>query len=92
MDQPDYRPALAPMIRITYDPVANAAYVYLKSVSKGEAVLTRSCHHDVKETMIMVDFNADGHIVGIDIMGARKLLSPETLEQAELPPPGYYDR
>ena len=66
------------MIRITYDPEADAAYVYLaKKVSQPE---TRELDHD-----IYLDFDADERLVGIEVLAASKRLDlKHLLTEAEV--------
>jgi uncharacterized protein YuzE len=73
---------LMPPIRVTYDEVANAAYIYLQPPG------TRSAHMypcDPVEVggMINLDFDAAGRLIGLEVLDARAKLPPELLAQAE---------
>jgi uncharacterized protein YuzE len=73
-------------VRIEHDPEVDAAYIYL---TDAELAPGRD------NTIVDVPDDADGHVildwkdgklVGIEILGARALLTPDLLDQAT--PPG----
>jgi uncharacterized protein YuzE len=65
------------MTEITYDPEADAVYI---AVGRGKVVRT-------EETgPFLCDVDAEGHIVGIEILSASKVLAPGDWEKAG--PPG----
>ena len=71
-------------MRITFDPEADAAYIYVKDhLGFGEVVETHMCDVEVKEGAIILAFDEAGLLVGVEILGARKLLSEGVLEAAE---------
>ena len=59
---------------ITYDPEANAAYIRFspEPVEESEEV----------SAGIVLDYDADGRIVGMEVLDARTHLSPELLDKA----------
>ena len=59
---------------ITYDPEANAAYIRFspEQVEESEEV----------SAGIVLDYDADGRIVGMEVLDARTHLSPELLDKA----------
>ena len=59
---------------VTYDPKANAAYIRFspEPVEESEEV----------STGIVLDYNAAGHIVGMEVLDARAHLSPNVLTKA----------
>ena len=59
---------------IEYDAAANAAYIRFSS----ETIL------DSEEISIgiVLDYDAHGHIVGMEVLDARQHLSPKTLNEA----------
>lgn len=68
-------------MRITYDPGdGGAAYVYLVDrISPGEAkrqVVTL-------DGQVLLDLDAEGRLLGVEILGADRLLRPETLAAAK---------
>ena len=52
-------------MRVTYDPMADAMYLYLTERSPGSpgVVRTQEIAHG-----LMVDFDAAGHVIGIEIL------------------------
>ena len=60
--------------RITYQPEDNAAYIRLSQ----EKVLNSA----EVSTDVVFDYDADGRIVGIELLDARAQLSPELLIEA----------
>jgi len=58
-------------MKITYDPEADALYIELRKASAADSV-------DVEEG-VTVDLDADGHIVGIEVLDASDRLTPEEL-------------
>jgi uncharacterized protein YuzE len=68
-------------MRVTYDPADGMAYVYLvDDIKPGEAK-----RQEVTEDGLVLDYDADGKLLGIEILGADRLLRPETIERAERP-------
>ena len=71
-------------MRVTYDDAADAAYIQLADeIGAGGVPQTRPCNPDEVGGMVNLDFDASGHLVGIEIMDACKLLPPELLAGAE---------
>jgi uncharacterized protein YuzE len=70
------------IMRVTYDVEANAAYLELDDVAEGSAVenvvIQRPSQGD-----IVLDFDADGHLLGIEVIGATELLRTAVLETAD---------
>jgi len=67
-------------MKVTYDKVADAVYITLKEVADGEVSYSVEA---VRDDIIM-DFDAQGHLVGIDVQYANSNLSPEVLQEAEV--------
>jgi uncharacterized protein YuzE len=68
---------------MTYDSEANAAYIYLvEEINRGEAA--RSCIADIAldNAAITIDFDAEGRVLGIEVLGASQTLRPETIRAA----------
>lgn len=74
-------------VKITYDPSCDAAYIYLCEIEPGAAVTTVDVHDDMT---VMLDYDAEGRLLGVEVMGAYERLRIETLAQAEVlkPSPG----
>jgi uncharacterized protein YuzE len=62
-------------ITLTYDRDADAAYIYL-SKPEQERVVARSrvCDIELEKAAITVDFDANGSVVGFEILGASRVL------------------
>lgn len=71
-------------MRVRFDPEANAAYIYLRAIGRGEAVRTVP----VEDSTIMLDFDADDRLIGVEVLDARERLPVEVLAAAEKPPRG----
>ena len=68
-----------PTPRVEYDAEANAAYIYLvEEILRGGVARTVSV--DPREGMMVnLDLDSAGRIIGIEVLGARSLLSPDLL-------------
>jgi uncharacterized protein YuzE len=64
------------MIDMTYDPEADAVYVYL-----GRSKID----HQQEAGPSILDLDAEGHVVGIEILSASKLLAPGDWQSAPRP-------
>lgn len=63
----------------TYDSDADAAYIYLDHpIPHGAA--ERVVPFDVERGMFNLDLNSDGHVLGLEIISARKRLPPVLLQ------------
>jgi len=58
-------------VKITYDPEADALYIWLREVKLADSV-------DI-EPGVTVDLDAHGHIAGIEVLDASRRLTPEEL-------------
>jgi uncharacterized protein YuzE len=69
-------------MRATYDPAADAAYVYLCDIPPGVAVEQRIVDREGPGTIVL-DFDRQGVLLGIELLGATSLAPPELLADAE---------
>lgn len=71
-------------MRIAYDLDADAAYIYVVD-EIGVGGVDRTVPVDPAEVggMINLDFDVDGHLLGIEILDASSFLPPELLRGAE---------
>ncbi len=70
-------------ITATFDPEADAAYICLSSEKFARTQQVSDC--------ILFDFDADGRLIGIEVLDARRLLSADLLESLPAPPaPGEW--
>jgi uncharacterized protein YuzE len=71
-------------LRVTYDPEARAAYLYLTgTIGAGEAKRTVALTDKGAESIIL-DFDAEGHLIGIELLDP-SLVHPKLLAQAVRP-------
>ena len=68
-------------MNVSYDPIANAAYIRLGDTSRKFARMVALDPSDVGG-MINLDFDEDGFVLGIEFIDATGLLSPEVLSAA----------
>ena len=65
----------------TYDPEADAAYLGLVATTEpGESKRQATARVEGLRADIVFDFDADDRIIGIEIIGARDQLRPETID------------
>lgn len=71
------------IVRVTYDPSADAAYIYISdTIRAGEVDVTYACDPSEVGGMIHLDFDHNGVLLGMEVLGASKLLPRPTLEEA----------
>lgn len=67
-------------MKFNYDPSVDVAYIQLKSDSNQTSFgFTYCCDPNDIEGHIHLDFNSEGHLVGIEILQASKKLPPELI-------------
>lgn len=65
-------------MKIEYDKEADAAYIYLKYPLKdGECKQTKELSED-----IILDYDADGKLIGVEVLNASKRLNKEVIQEA----------
>jgi uncharacterized protein YuzE len=74
-------------MHVTHDPDMDVAYIHLKEFLLGFRV---SVHQHVVEEpdmpgMIVLDFDKNGRLIGIEVLGATKALPAELLRSAKRP-------
>ena len=68
--------------RGTYDRSADAAYFNISPrINAGEAV-RQDVHEIDGRGEVILDFDEDGKLLGVEILGAKSLLRPSTLNHA----------
>ncbi len=75
-------------VRMTFDPEADAAYIYLRyPVAAGEAAEQVPVYDEDNRIELILDLDRDGHLIGIEVAGgAGNLLPPDVLARANRPP------
>jgi uncharacterized protein YuzE len=73
-------------MRVTFDPAADAAYVYLTSeeLMPGRDSILCDTPEGIR-AMVVLDWK-DGRIVGLEVLDASALLHPDLLAEASTPP------
>jgi uncharacterized protein YuzE len=67
---------------LRYDKHADAAYIGLRpDIRPGEVARSESCDLEMREAAIIVQFDSSDRLVGIEILGASKVLSPDILDK-----------
>jgi len=71
-------------MRVTFDPSADAAYIYLVEKGRGRSVAS-SQEFEPEDTggTLILDFDRDGQLLGIEVLRARERLPAVVLEQAD---------
>lgn len=69
-------------MRVTYDQRADAAYIYLREIELGGSKHQCPVECDEAIGMIVLDIDAEGRLIGIEVIGARNGLPPQLLAQA----------
>jgi uncharacterized protein YuzE len=69
-------------MRITYDPVADAAYIYLTERPAGVEGKQTVVDTFVENSAVIAEFNEASQLVGIEVLGASRGLPPEVLARA----------
>jgi uncharacterized protein YuzE len=71
-------------MKITYDKGADAAYIYLADIPPRAAKKTYPCYPREVNGMINFDFDANGVLMGIEILSASQKLPKGLIEKADL--------
>lgn len=72
-------------MKITYDKEAEAVYIQLADeIKPGGVKKTYPCNPIEVKGMVNLDFDEEGRLVGIEVLGANNKLPKELLEQAEI--------
>ena len=78
-----YSCAVKKLRRGAYDRSADAAYFNISPrINAGEAV-RQDVHEIDGRGEVILDFDEDGKLLGVEILGAKSLLRPSTLKQAK---------
>ncbi|HLF70532.1 MAG TPA: DUF2283 domain-containing protein [Dehalococcoidia bacterium] len=72
-------------MKLEYDKRVDAAYFYLVPPVPGIAKKTYACDPDEVGGQIQLDFDSEGHLIGIEILDASLILPKEALKGAQEP-------
>jgi uncharacterized protein YuzE len=67
------------VVKITLDKEADAAYIYFKDIADGEVAKTISLNDSIN-----IDLDADGQILGLEILNASENMPVNALNSAEV--------
>jgi uncharacterized protein YuzE len=70
-------------LRITYDRSVNAAYIYLAG-DMDPVAYTYPCDPAEVRGQINLDFDADGRLIGVEVLDASRKLPKALLDAAEV--------
>jgi len=71
-------------LEMRYDEEADAAYIYVVPRGPGRSVArTKFCDVELDGSAVSIDLNADDQILGIEILGASKVLPVSLLRESE---------
>lgn len=70
-------------MRVTYDPEANAAYIYLVEIGVGGVAESAPCEAELAAGDVIADFDSEGRLLGIEVLNARAASPPEVLDGAQ---------
>lgn len=71
-------------MRITYDKQADAAFIYLVPlIGDGEVTRTDPCDVAANGASIILAFDRAKMLIGIEVLGASRILRPQTLSNAQ---------
>jgi uncharacterized protein YuzE len=72
-------------MRMTYDARADAAYIYLVPIGRGEVQSGHLCFPPQwrHKSHVGCHFNAERQLIGIEILNASKVLPEQALREAE---------
>lgn len=72
-------------MRLTYDPEADAAYVYVvPDIGDGEVAQSVELNGGALGVLMNADLSEDGKLLGIEIIGASDILPASALATAEI--------
>jgi uncharacterized protein YuzE len=66
-------------MRVTYDPAADAMYLYLTELSAGGPEVART---EEVAPGLMLDFDSDGRVIGIEMLSVSKLPGARPMQMA----------
>jgi uncharacterized protein YuzE len=68
---------------MTYDPKADAAYIYVTEIRTGGVASSTVLDRHMDMAAVSCDFNDANQLIGIEVLGASRALPAEALSGAE---------
>jgi uncharacterized protein YuzE len=73
-------------MKLIYDPEADAASIrLLDSIQSGGVARSHVCDIELTGCSVILDFDAADKLIGIELLGASRILPEETLKKVSLP-------
>jgi uncharacterized protein YuzE len=73
-------------MKVTFDPDSDAAFVtFGDAIPPGGAPRSEICDVEMKDASVILLFSPEDRLVGLEILGASKVLPPEVLARALSP-------
>jgi uncharacterized protein YuzE len=71
-------------MKVTFDAASDAAFVVLgDAIPPGGAPRSQICDLEIENTAVILLFSPDDRLVGLEILGASRVLPPQVLAQAQ---------
>lgn len=70
-------------MKITYDSLSDAVYLYLQNIQKGQVAKTCICDFEDCSLAINIDLDTNNQILGIEILDAGKSLGQDFINNVE---------
>jgi uncharacterized protein YuzE len=69
-------------MRVTYDEQGDAVMIYLRDIEPGGVEYTHEVAFEGLEGDVLLDFDGDDHLIGVEVLNASVLIPPELLAEA----------
>jgi len=66
-------------MRVTYDPAADAMYLYLTEPAAGRSEVART---EEVAAGVMLDFDGEGQVIGVEILSVSRRPGPKSMQMA----------
>ena len=70
-------------MRVTFDRSVNAAYIYLEKSDESKSARQHVVDEPHTRGMIVLDFDEEGRLIGIEVLNATQTLPEGVLDDAE---------
>jgi len=72
-------------VKVAYDESVDAAYIYLTDIAAAGVATTVPGWPDSEAFMVNLDFDGDGRLIGIEVMGASEAAArvPHAIRQSD---------